>query len=172
MPPTTAKGQKGIDMETTQKFTDTQLGAYLADMPWLCPQGEPLPEWRVFDTRIDAYAALRAEAERRIAGVAQCDDDVTALCAHWRSLIAVRGNGAPHENWSHMLFHGYNAVCHTWGDGAGIIAFDAAHIAVDYIYAQEGVDAESASARLAVWEQGYGLLCDLDGVLYVYRREE
>lgn len=27
-----------------------------------------------------------------------------------------------------------------------------------------------AEARWAVWQAGYGLLCDVSGVLYVYRR--
>jgi len=36
--------------------------------------------------------------------------------------------------------------------------------------AEAGADLRQARERWAVWERGYGLLCDVDGVLYVYRK--
>ena len=60
------------------------------------------------------------------------------------------------------------------GDAAGDAAWDASlYTRVEFICA--GLDLEEkhrehARARWEVWSKGYGLLCDVDGVLYVYEK--
>jgi hypothetical protein len=61
------------------------------------------------------------------------------------------------------------------GAAAGAAARDAALMARLMVVADLPVDPKHfihAAARWQVWQKGWGLVCDVNGVLYVYAPEE
>ena len=92
---------------------------------WLKPDGEPLPEWKLFDTRTAAVDAARAAA--------------------WDAAGAAAWDAA----WDAALF-GRMLVCVS-------LRIDVKHLI-------------HVNARMQVWRKGYGLLCDVNGTLYVYEK--
>jgi hypothetical protein len=130
----------------TERFIRDDIPA----VPWLQPDGNPDPSWRVF--RADSWAAARdaAWAAARDAAWAAARD------AAWDAAWAAARDAA--------------------GDAAGDAARDAARAAAAYAlihYACRDLSIsrqhrDHAAARWNVWQKGYALLCDVDGVLYVY----
>jgi hypothetical protein len=123
-------------------------------VPWLQPDGNPDPSWRVFSA--ESWAAAGTAA-----GAAAWD---AAGAAAWDAAWDAAGDAA-------------------W-DAAGDAAWDAARAAAraaatyvlvhcvsgDLAVSQERRD--RAAARWEVWRKGYALLCDADGVLFVYAGQE
>jgi hypothetical protein len=150
--------------------------AFVAELPswtWMQPQGDPDPSWEVFPTIDEAWVAARSAA--RWAG----RHGMAAWAAAWvaardaacdAALVAARvaardAAGAAAQRAA------YGASC----DAALVAARDAAGdarlwsrvLVCDGLpLAQRHID--HARARMDVWRRGYGLLCDVDGVLYVY----
>lgn len=101
----------------TERFVSDEIPS----VPWLKPDGNPLPEWRMH-----------------------------------------RG-----KTW--------DAAGDAAGAAAGAAARDAALMARLMVVADLPVDPKHfihAAARWQVWQKGWGLVCDVNGVLYVYAPEE
>ena len=148
----------------------------LPTIPWFKPTGELAldgVEFKMFETRdaaLDAAwdaardaarAAVRAAA-LAAAGAAARD---AALDAAWDAAGAAARAAAR------------DAARDAAGDAAGAAARAAAWDAALYsrVLVCTGFDLDEkhinhARARMEVWKQGYGLHCDVNGVLYVYRR--
>ena len=126
----------------------------LEDISWLKPDGKPEKVWKVFETRAAAWAAARAAAGDA-AGAA-------ARAAAWAAARAAAGAAAGAAAWAAAR------------DAAG----DAARAAALYargVFICEGLNLEEKhrthiKKRMEVWQKGYGLLCDVRGILYVYKK--
>jgi len=123
-----------------ESFVDT-----IPDIPYFQPQGDPDPSWNVFDTWAAAWDAARAGDAARAWAAARdaawdAARDAAGDAAGDAALLAAAGDAA-------LL-----AQCLTVAD-----LIDTAHL-------------DHVTARLDVWKRGYGLLCDVDGVFYVYRK--
>ena len=120
----------------------------LKEISWLKPDGKPKKEWKLFPTRAAALAAAGAAA-RDAAGAAARD---AAGAAAWAADRAAAR------------------------DAAGAAARDAARDAQVYGYATvaewnfKSKHKIHIKKRMEVWQKGYGLLCDVNGVLYCYEK--
>ena len=116
---------------------------------WLKNDGKPLPEWKLFETRAAAGSAAGATAGNA-AGNAAVD---TAWDAAWdaaRDAAYDAARDAPYD-----------------------VAYDAAVFARMLVC--EGLPMKKEhlihlNARMEVWRKGYGLRCDVNGTLYVYKK--
>ena len=114
----------------------------IANVRWLKPDGDPDPVWKLFPTRDAASGAARGAAWDAAWGAARD--------AAWD---AARGAAR----------------------GAAWDAARDAELKVQTDFICDGLDIDQrhrdhAEARWNVWRKGYGLLCDVDGVLYVYEK--
>lgn len=121
----------------------------LATIPWFEPDGAPDPEWRLFTAPTWGAAWWAARAAARAAWWAA--RAATARAAAWWAARAAAGDAA-------------RAATETAAEAAELMArvlccagtnLDPKHQAF-------------AEAQWRVWQKGYALLCDVDGVLYVY----
>ncbi len=168
-------------------------------IPWYKNDGKPLKTWKVFDTRAAAWAAARAaagaaarDAARDAAGAAAWD---AAWAAAWAAARAAAGaaawaaardaardaagaaawDAAWAAAWAAARAAAGDAAGAAAGDAAGAAAGDAALMARVLICSGTKLDKKHikhAQARWRVWQKGYGLLCDVNGVLFVYRRTQ
>ena len=144
-------------------------------VPWFQPQREPDPEWKVFDTgaaaraaSVDAAWAAGGEAAWAAAAPAARDAAGDAAWAAAASVAAVRDAARAAAGDAARAAAGAAA----W-DAAWAAARDAVLVARIIVCDGLPLDAEHknhAKARWAVWRAGYGLACDVSGVLYVYRK--
>jgi len=86
-------------------------------------------------------------------------------------------DGKPEKEWK--VFYGstwhaaWNAAWHAARDAAWDAALFAKYIILDDVeFDEKEKYLAYVKARWEVWQKGYGLLCDVDGVLYVYAKEE
>jgi hypothetical protein len=107
-------------------------------VPWLQPDGNPDPSWRVFSAESWAAAGTAAGA------------------AAWDAAGAAAGDAARAA-----------ARAAAW-DAATYVLVHC--VSGDLAVSQERRD--RAAARWEVWRKGYALLCDADGVLFVYAGQE
>ena len=115
----------------------------LPTLPWMQPDGNPDPAWQLFPTRDaarDAAWGAAGEAARGAAGEA----------ARGAALDAARGAA-------------WDAA---WGAAGGAALWARVLVCEGLPISQQHVD--HAEARMNVWRKGYGLYCDVNGVLYVY----
>ena len=118
----------------------------LKDIAWLKPDGKPKKEWMLFETmdaaRVAAWDAARVAA-RDAAGV-------TAWDAAWDAARVAARVAAWDAAWDASLYTRGIYIC----DGLKLAEKHRTHI----------------KKRMEVWEKGYGLLCDVGGVLYCYSK--
>jgi hypothetical protein len=153
-------------------FDAMDFVATIEDTPWFGVKRKPLKTWRVFDSRAAARDAAwaAAGAAARDAAWAAAQDAAgdaardaardAAVDAAWAAARAAAGASA-----------GDAARDAAWA-AAGDAAWAAALLARCLVVADK-LDKkymDHAVARWNVWKYGYGLLCDIDGVLYVYRK--
>jgi hypothetical protein len=86
-------------------------------------------------------------------------------------------DGKPEKEWK--VFYGstwdaaWNAALDAVRDAARDAALFAKYIILDDVeFDEKEKYLAYVKARWEVWQKGYGLLCDVDGVLYVYAKEE
>ena len=126
----------------------------IKDVKFGQPDGNPLPEWKLFSHRNAAWDAAWGAAEDAAWGAA------------WSAAGDAARGAARDAAWS-------AAEDAAWG-AAWSVARDAARDASLYgscLIAADLIDpkhVEHARRRWEVWAKGYALLCDVDGVLYVY----
>lgn len=99
--------------------------------------------------------------------------DVEAFVAELPTIPWMQPQGEPDPSW--WVFETRVAAWHAARVAAGVAALDASRDAALWasVLVCQGLRLEQrhidrARARMDVWRRGYGLLCDVDGVLYVY----
>ena len=115
---------------------------------WLKNDGKPLPEWKLFETR---------SAARDAAGDAAGD--------------AAR-DAARDVAWDAAWDAAWNTAWSATWDAAKDAVGDAAVFARMLVCLDLNIEFKHLAhlnARMEVWRKGYGLYCEVDGVLYVYK---
>ena len=137
---------------------------HLRTMSWMGnhgdePQGEDI---KMYDMRYAAWdAAWDAELD-------------AARYAAWNAASNAARYAASNAARNAALISAWNAAWDTAWDAERDAAWDAALyagiciICADLPIEQKHID--HIRRRWSVWEAGYGVLCDVDGVLYCYRR--
>ena len=130
---------------------------------WFDNHGEVKKEWKVFDTWSQAWSRARAQAADQAWSQAwsrardQAWDQARAQAGSQARAQArdLAGSQAGSQAWSQA-----------WSQAGVTFALYASCLIAD-----PGLPhSKYATDCLDVWLQGYGLLCDINGVLYVYRR--
>jgi hypothetical protein len=159
---------------------------------WLKPDGNPDPSWKIYPTR-DAVWDAAGAAARDAAGDAVWDAAwAAARAAVWDAARAA-ARAAAGDAARDVAGDVAGAAVR---DAAGAAVWDAARAAVwdaawaaawaavrdaagdaalttRCLIASDLIDPkhlDHATARMNVWKKGYGLFCDVGGVLYVYER--
>jgi len=130
--------------------------------------GEINPNWKVFETRGAAVDAARYAAWD--AGDAVGD---AARYAAQEDAVDAERDAAWVAAWDAAQYAARYAAVDAAGDAARNAAQDAELLVmctVAFFYDTENRHYKYARARMDVWRRGYGLLCDIDGVLYVYKK--
>ncbi len=151
-----------------------------ADIPWMIPQGDPDPSWKVFETLTAAGSTTRYSAWSA-AGFA-------AWSAPGFVPRSVARSAAGSAAWSAAWFAAESAAWFAARSAAGSATRSAAWFAAGSAAESAAESAELvacilccppgsieqrhidyAHAAMDVWLRGYGLAGDVNGVLYVYR---
>jgi hypothetical protein len=148
--------------------------ATIPQTPWFQRTQPPDPAWRVFPTR-DAARDAAWDAARDTARNAVRDAAWTAAWTAARAAAIAAARDATRDvAWAAAR----DATRDAARDAAGAAARDAAWDAALYVLAC-GICADLpladahrqyADALWRVWQAGYGLACDVNGVPYVYER--
>ena len=146
--------------------------AEIKSMPWLDNHGpEPVgDDIRMYDTRDAAWYAARDAARGAARGAAWGAAWDAARGAAWDAAWYAARDAARGAAWGAA----WDAARGAAWDAAWYAARDAAQMAVliicdDLPIPQQHVD--HVRRRWAVWQAGYGVLCDVNGVLYCYRKK-
>ena len=136
--------------------------ATLKDIAWLKPDGKPNKEWELFETRAAAGDAAR-DAAWDAARDAAWD---AARNAAWDAARNAARNAAGDA--------ARDAAWDADGDAAWDAAWDAALYA-QVIFICDGLKLQDShkvhiKKRMEVWQKGYGLYCEINGVLYCYKK--
>ena len=139
---------------------------------WLKNDGKPLPEWKLFETRSaarDAAGDAAGDAARDAARDAAWD-------AAWDAAGDAAGDAARDAAWNAAGDAARDAAWNTaWSatwDAAKDAVGDAAVFARMLVCLDLNIEFKHLAhlnARMEVWRKGYGLYCEVDGVLYVYK---
>ena len=146
--------------------------------PWCTCQGKPSPEWKLFladewdAARVAAGAAARAAAGDAAWDAARAAAGAAAVDAARAAARAAAGDVARDAAWAAAAAAAGDAARAAAWAAAGAAAGDAA-LYTRAVHICDDVDldiatVEHARARWDVWQRGYGLLCDVDGVLFCY----
>lgn len=175
--PTMGLGYERLELVPTWWHGIEAFIAELQTFPWLQPQGEPNSEWLVFGSRDDASdAAAEVLWSMHWGAVWDSAHEVAWEAASEAGLVGaldIAGDVVWEETRSMVRGHKVSDIQYA----GGLVACDAARDAALWArmlicsglpLAQRHI--EHARARMEVWRRGYGLLCDVDGVLYVYER--
>ena len=114
---------------------------------------EPLPEWKLFDTRRDAKEATRDAAREATWG------------ATWDAARGAARNAA----WDAARDAAWDAAREATQDAAWDVAL-LARCQVAFYNKPRNKHLRHAKKRWEVWQRGYGCCCDVGGVLYCYKR--
>ncbi len=139
--------------------------ASLKSINWLHPDGQPDPAWKLFIATTWAAARDAALAATRAMVWDVVGDEACAAAgtAAWIMACDVIVQDAA---WIAARDAIWTAAENTaWEAARTVVLMAACLIAGDKIAPQH---LTHARARMDVWRKGYGLLRDVDGVLYVY----
>jgi hypothetical protein len=128
---------------------------------------EPLPEWKLFATRRAAEDAWDATREAAVAAGDAAEK--SAWNAAWNAALDAARKAALEA----ALEAARGAARKAAWDAAWGAAGDAALLAccqVAFYNKPRNKHLRHAKKRREVWQRGYGCLCDVDGVLYCYKR--
>jgi hypothetical protein len=145
----------------------------LPTVKWFKPDGKPLPQWKLFTAPAwDAARGAAWDAARDAAWNAARDAaEDAAWNAAWNAARGAARNAARDA----ARDAAWNAARGAARDAAWNAAEDAADFCVIERLCADLEIAESGRngfrARWEVWLKGYAVLCDVDGVLYVYAAE-
>ena len=142
--------------------------ASIKDVPFLRPDGNTEPEWKLFTA--PTWAAARAAAWAAAWDATRAAARAAARAAVWDAAWDAARSAA----WDAARSAARSAA---WA-AAWAAAWDAARdaelmvsIAVCDGRSLDPKHTDHAKARWRVWQKGYGLLCDVNGTLYVYSAE-
>jgi hypothetical protein len=150
--------------------------------PWFQRVQPPDPAWRVFPTRAAAWAAARDAARDAARAAARAAVWDAARDAAWAAAGDAARDAAMDAARDAARAAARAAVwAAAWAAAraaARAAAGDAARDAALYVLAcgicadlpPADAHRQHADARWRVWQAGYGLACDVQGVLYVYER--
>jgi len=132
-------------------------------------KGESKKEWKLF--LADDWGAARDAAYDAVLDAVRS----AARCAAWsaardaarNAARGAAGSAARCAAWSAARGAARNAALDAAWDVAGDAALMAELLITDGLYIPKK-HINHIFARWDVWRRGYGLLCDIDGVLYVY----
>jgi hypothetical protein len=141
----------------------------LKNIAWLKPDGKPKKEWKLFETRDaagdaawDAAWAAARDAARDAAGAAARD---AAGDAAWAAAWAAARDAAWAAAWAAARDAAWDAA---WAASRDAALYARGLIIADLKLAKE--HRTHIKKRMEVWQKGYGLLCDVAGILYVYEK--
>ena len=152
----------------------------ISSVHWFKPDGMPDPKWKLFTGKIlDAAWTAARDAAWAAAWDAAGDAARAAAGAAARAAArAAAGDAAGDAAWAAAWGAAWDAARAAAGaaagDAAGAAAWAAGLLARIELVRDLPIDAKHiahAEARWRVWQKGYALLCDVDGVLYVYAKE-
>lgn len=137
--------------------------------------------WKVFETRGAAWDAARGDAWDAAGDAALDDARYESQEAAWHAERGAAWDAAGDAAWDAARGAAWDAARFAAQGAARGDAWDAAVDAargaallvmctVAYYYDPENRHYKYAQSRFDVWRSGYGLLCDIDGVLYVYKK--
>jgi hypothetical protein len=159
--------------------------ASLKAVPFFKPDGRPLPEWKLFTapTWAAAWGAARGAAGAAARAAAWNTAWDAARNAAWGAARGAAGaaawnaarDAARDAAWNAARAAARAAAWNTIWDAAWNAAWGAAlYNEVEFVCADLNIDQkhrDHATRRWEVWRKGYVVLCDMDGVLYVYAAE-
>jgi hypothetical protein len=137
--------------EAVQKKLVSFIYTEIPKIPFFKPDGKPKKEWKIFygDTWDAAYGAAYGAARDAAYGAAR---------------DATRGAA-----WDAAYDAAYDAASGAaWGAARDAAIMSDYLITSDLKFKDKDKHLKHVLARWEVWQKGYGLLCDVDGVLYVY----
>ena len=129
---------------------------------WYRPDGKPKKEWKV----VYGNTWASAEASARAFAWASARDSArdSARASTWAFA------------WASARDSAWDSAASAWAsarDSAWDFSLKACQIIIsDIDYSNKKKHEEHIDSRIEVWRKGYGLLCDIDGVLYVYARSD
>ena len=136
----------------------------IPSVKWMSGCGEVLPEWKVFETREEAVEASSKDSKD--------NHGFAKNVAYYEAEACEYENSGCEDAWEAAL----NAACdsyrvqnNTWDD-LWCGAEDAALMAKMHMVDVADENYAHATKRWDAWMRGYGVLCDVDGALYVYKR--
>jgi len=140
---------------------------------WFKNDGKPNPEWKLFETRAAARNAARNaawDAARNAAWDAAWDaargaTRGAAWDAAWDAAWGAARDAARGATRGAAWDAAWDAA---WGVARGAACFCSLFVCMDLDINFKHF--EHMNKRMEVWRKGYGLLCDVDGVLYVYKK--
>lgn len=153
----------------------TKLDSFIFEdikkISFLKPDGNPKKEWKIFygDTW-DAAMQAAADAIRNTTWDTAKNAAQTAI---WDAVWNASRNTATNTHINAIRNIIWNITRDIVQSAGWDAAFDAALysyyiLASDLEIKDKEKHLEHVKARWEVWQKGYGLLCDVDGVLYVY----
>ena len=146
----------------------TAVEDFLATMPtvpWFRPTAPPDPAWRHFPDWDSAWASARASARDSAWASAWASAWDSARASAWASARASARASAWASAWDSARASAGDGARASAGASAGLLA------AMLCVCDRDDVPQASrghAAQRWRVWTMGYGLTCDVDGVLYTY----
>ncbi len=131
----------------------------IPSIPWFQAVQPPDPEWKVFDTRDAARDATRGAAWN------------TVWDAAWNAAWNATRNASRDAAADAARNTAREAAADATKNIAWDVTWDAALLAICLVVQDINPGLlEYAQRRWQVWLMGYGLLADIDGTFYVYRR--
>jgi len=148
---------------------------------WFKNDGKPNPEWKLFETRAAARNAARNaawDAARNAAWDAAWDaargaTRGAAWDAAWDAAWGAARDAARDATWGVARGAARGVVRGAARGAARDAARDATCFCSLFVCMDLDINFkhfEHMNKRMEVWRKGYGLLCDVDGVLYVYKK--
>ena len=168
--------RKDPDIQKLPEDVQTKLSDFIESIPkvkFFKPDGKPKKEWKVFYG--DTWASARASARDSTRAFAWTSRDSEWASARDSALASARDSARGSACDSAMDFAmeltRASAKNFEW-EAADDFSLKAEMITVsDLKYKNKAKHEHDVDKRIEVWKKGYGLLGDVDGVLYVYAKK-
>ena len=159
-------------VKRTEKFI-----ASIHSIKWMDNHGKINPKWKMFDTwasaRASVWASVRDSARDSARSSVWASVRDRAWARAWASARDSARDSARSSVWASVWDSARSSVWASAWDSARASAGDACLMAQMEICCDLHIPAKHrkhARDRWAVWLAGYGCLCDVGGVLYVYTK--
>jgi hypothetical protein len=150
--------------------------ASIAEVPWFKPTGPPDPTWEHFANYASARASAWDSTSARDRARASTSVWASVWASAWDSARTSASASARANAWARARASASanaraSASASVWANTSASARDSAALMGAMACLCDCDVPAEHrahAAARWDVWQRGYGLVCDVDGVLYTY----